>query len=239
MIVILALSGIAVGMVYCFAWLNPPKDSIAELNYPSEFFCDSGENRIDFQSDDNCAAYAAAYVLRSLDDQTDCEELAPEIKRLFGFVPAQSIVRVFEKHGFSARAYHGDTDTLKQRLTGGVPVIVFISVPNDTHYAVAVGYDTQYFYLVASLPENKNAEEPQYNRRLTTEEFEKIWRTDTILSDNVYIVSDIDKKDFNAMLHDRGRGLMVADSETGAYTVTVEARHAGEKLSVRTKENFK
>ena len=84
----------------------------------------------------------------------------------------------------------GDTDTLKQRLSNGVPVIVFVSIPNDTHYAVVVGYDTQYFYFVDSLSENENADENQYNRRLTTEEFEKIWKTGTVLSDNVYIVAD-------------------------------------------------
>ena len=182
--------GIAVCAALCFVRMNPAKDSVTALNYPPEFFCDSGENRIDFQTDGNCAAYATAYVLRSLDEQTDGETIAPEIKRFFGFVPANSIVRVFEKHGFSARAYRGDTDTLKQRLSGGVPIVVFVSIPNDTHYAVVVGYDAQYFYLVDSLPENKNADGIQYNRKLTTEEFEKIWRTDTVLPDNVYIVAD-------------------------------------------------
>ena len=188
---VLVLFAAVVGAVCCVAWCSPPKDRIAERNCPPDFFCDCVENRIDFQTDGSCAAYASAYVLRSLGVQTDGEELAQEIKRVFGFVPAKSIVRVFEKHGFSARAYHGDTDTLKQRLSGGVPVIVFVSIPNDTHYAVVVGYDTQYFYLVDSLPENKNADAPQYNRRLTIEEFEKIWQTDTILSDNIYIVADI------------------------------------------------
>ena len=188
-IAVFALLSLAVGAVLCFAKIDPPKDRITGLNYPPEFICDSGENRIDFQTGDNCAAYAAAFVLRRLGMQTDGERIAPEMGRIFGFVSADSIVRVFEKHGFSANAYHGDVDTLKQRLAGGVPVIVFVSIPNDTHYAVAVGYDTQYVYLVDSLPENKNAEEPQYNRRLTIGEFEKIWRTDTILSDNVYIVA--------------------------------------------------
>ena len=182
---------IAAGAACCLADINPQKDSIAQLNYPEEYFCHCNENRIDFQTDGNCAAYAAAYVLRSLGEQTDGETIAPEIQRVFGFVPAKSIVRVFEKHGFSARVYRGDTDTLKQRLSNGVPIVVFISIPNDTHYAVAVGYDTQYFYLVDPLPENGNANEAQYNRRLTIGEFEKIWRTDTILSDNVYIVPDI------------------------------------------------
>lgn len=190
LLAVFVLSGIAVGAISCFAKIRPPKDRITGLNYPLEFFCDSGETRIDYQTDGNCAAYATAFVLRSLGKQMDGERIAPEIKRLFGFVPAESIVRVFEKHGFSAKAYHGDVDTLKKRLSGGMPVIVFLSIPNDTHYAVVVGYDTQYFYLVDSLPENKNADGNQYNRKLTTEEFEEIWRTDTVLPDNVYIVAD-------------------------------------------------
>lgn len=185
---VFALLSLTIGAVLCFAKIHPPKDRITDLNYPPEFICDSGENRIDFQTGDNCAAYAAAFVLRSLGKQTDGGRIAPEMGRIFGFVSADSIVRVFEKHGFSANAYHGDVDTLKKRLSGGVPVIVFLSIPNDTHYAVVIGYDTQYFYLVDSLPENKNTDGTQYNRKLTTEEFEKIWRTDTVLPDNVYIV---------------------------------------------------
>lgn len=187
-IAVFALLSLTVGAVLCFAKIHPPKDRITDLNYPPEFICDSGENRSDFQTGDNCAAYAAAFVLRRLGMQTDGERIAPEMGRIFGFVSADSIVRVFEKHGFSAKAYHGDVDTLKHRLVGGVPVIVFLSIPGDTHYAVVVGYDTQYFYLVDSLPENKNATGTQYNRKLTIEEFEKGWKTDTVLPDNIYIV---------------------------------------------------
>ena len=188
LIAVFALLGLAVGAVFCFVGIHPPKDRITDPNYPLEFFCTGGENRIDYQTDGNCAAYATAFVLRSLGEQTDGEKIVPEIKQLFGFVPAKSIVRVFEKHDFSAKAYHGDVDTLKKRLSGGVPVIAFLSIPNDTHYAVVVGYDTQYFYLVDSLPENKNADENQYNRKLTIEAFEKVWKTDTVLPDNIYIV---------------------------------------------------
>ena len=186
--VAVVLLSLAVCTAFCLVKINSEKDSVTELNYPSEFICDSGENRIDFQTGDNCAAYAAAFVLRRLGMQTDGERIAPEMGRIFGFVSADSIVRVFEKHGFSANAYHGDVDTLKHRLVGGVPVIVFLSIPNDTHYAVVVGYDAQYFYLVDSLPENKNADGIQYNRKLTIEEFEKGWKTDTVLPDNIYIV---------------------------------------------------
>ena len=185
------ISVFAVGAMFCFAEINPSKDVVADLNYPSEYFCDGGENRIDFQTDGNCAAYATAYVLRSLGEQTNGESVAPEIRRVFGFVFAKSVVRVFENRGFSAKAYHGDTHTLKGRLSGGVPVIVFVSVPNDTHYAVVVGYDEKYFYLVDSLAENINADDARYNRKLTIDEFEKIWKTHTILSDNIYIVAGL------------------------------------------------
>ena len=188
--VFFALTCIAIGAVCCLVRIFPPKDCITDLNYPSEFFCDSGKNRIDLQTDNSCAAYATAFVLRSLGKQTDGERIAPEMGRIFGFVPAESIVRVFEKHGFSANAYHGDTKTLKQRLSGGVPVIVFLSIPNDTHYAVVAGYDMQYFYLADSLPENENADGNLYNRKLTIEDFEKLWKTDTVLPDNVYIVAN-------------------------------------------------
>ena len=188
---IFLILSIAVGAVCCFAWITPPKDNIAGPNYPPEFFCDREYNRIDFQSDGNCAAYATAYVLRSFGEQADGESLAPEVKRIFGFVPPKSIVSVFKNHGFSARAYRGNTDTLKKRLASGVPVIVFVSIPNDTHYAVAVGYDTQYFYLVDSLPKNVNTDGNRYNRKLTIGEFEKILKTGTVIFDNVYIVADI------------------------------------------------
>lgn len=73
----------------------------------------------------------AAYVLRSLGEQTDGEKIAPEIKRIFGFVSAKSIVSVFERHGYFAKAYCGDVETLRQRLAGGVPVIVFVSIPGN------------------------------------------------------------------------------------------------------------
>ena len=189
-VAVFAFFAVGVCAAVCFCTINPPKDGSAELNYPSGFFCNVVDNRIDFQTDNNCAAYATAYVLRSLGEQTDGEQIAPEIKRIFGFVPAKSIVRVFEKHGFSAKAYRGDTDTLRRRLSEGVPIIVFVSIPNDTHYAVVVGYDARYFYLVDSLPENKNANDTRYNRKLTTEEFERIRKTDTILSDNIYIVAE-------------------------------------------------
>lgn len=97
-------------------------------------------------------------------------------------------MKLFESRGYSAKACCGDTDTLKQRISEGVPVIVFISIPQDTHYAAVTGYDSQYLYLADSLIKNANTDGKGYNRKLTYEEFEKVWKTDTVLSDNIYIV---------------------------------------------------
>ena len=102
------------------------------FDYPPEFFCASSENRIDYQTEGKCAAYAAAYLLRRFGEDTDGEALFPELKRTLGFVSANSIVDVFERYGYQAKACHGSVDTLKQRLTEGNPIIVFIRIPGDT-----------------------------------------------------------------------------------------------------------
>lgn len=173
----------------CFlAYISPPEDEVVLFNYPSEFFCESAGNRIDYQMDGKCAAYAAAYLLRHFGEKADGEELFPELKRPFGFVPANSITDIFEQHGYQAKACHGSIDTLKQRLIEGHPIIVFIRIPGDTHYAVVVGYDEQCIYLADSLAENANVLDTRYNRALTTEAFEDVWETGTLLPDNIYIV---------------------------------------------------
>ena len=180
--------GLLVGMVCLWADINPPEDRIKDKSSESVFFCNNSNNHIDIQTGSNCASYATAYVLRSLGEQTDGEDIIPEMNRIFGFVSVKSIIQVLKNQGYVANAYSGNIDTLKQRLTNGVPIIVFISIPGDTHYAVVVGYDEQSIYLVDSLVENEDMS--SYNRKVSNEEFEKIWRTDTILTDNIYIVID-------------------------------------------------
>lgn len=173
----------------CFLlYISPPKDDIVSFDYPPEFFCEGVVNRIDYQTDGKCAAYATAYLLRHFGEKADGEELFSELKRPFGFAPANSITDVFKQRGYQAKALHGNIETLKQRLAEGHPIIVFVRIPGDTHYAVVVGYDEQNIYLADSIAENTNAANPQYNRVLTIEAFEDIWETGTLLPDNIYIV---------------------------------------------------
>ena len=177
----------AVAAAYFIMEINPPKDDGGSAALPTAYFCETGGNYIAPQTDGKCAAYAAAYVLRHLGQRADGETVYPEIRRTLGFVPAKSIAAFFEACGYAAQAYHGDVISLKQRLTAGVPVIAFVSIPGDTHYLVVVGYDAQYLYLADSLAQTADSG-AAYNRRLTTAEFEAIWHTTTPLSDNIYIV---------------------------------------------------
>ncbi len=178
----------AAAAVHFFVEIDPPRDDREYGALPSEYFCETSGNYIAHQTDGKCAAYASAYVLRHFGEQTDGEMVYPEIKRTLGFVSAKSIAAFFQTHGYSAQAYHGNVDTLKRSLTAGAPVIAFVSIPGDTHYLVVVGYDAQYLYLADPLGQATGSGEPFYNRRLAVAEFEAIWRTDTLLSDNIYIV---------------------------------------------------
>lgn len=177
----------AIAAVGFLSYISPPKDDIDVFAYPSEFFCKTEGNRIDYRTDGKCAAYASAYLMRHFGEEISGEELFSELKRPFGFSSAKSITDVFEKHGYSAKAYQGSIETLKQRLSEGNPIIVFIRIPKDTHYAVVVGYDEKHVYLADSLAENANASDARYNRALTTEDFESVWKTGTPLPDNIYV----------------------------------------------------
>lgn len=53
---------------------------------------------------------------------------------------------------------------------------------------MVVGYDQKNIYLVDSIKENVNVENPNYNRILTEEEFKEVWNTNMLLSSNIYIV---------------------------------------------------
>lgn len=182
-----AIIAIVLSFAGCASYISP-EDELGFFDYPPEFFCESSGSRIDYQTPGKCAAYATAYLLRYFGEKTNGEELYPELKRSLGFVSANSITNVLEQHGYQTKAYHGNIDTLKQQLIKGNPIIVFIRIPKDTHYAVVVGYDEQYIYLVDSLAENANARDTRYNRILTTEAFEDVWETRTLLPKNIYIV---------------------------------------------------
>lgn len=189
-IVIPAVCVLAVISAVFLLRLMPQKDVLPQgAVVPAEYMPQS-DNHVSYQTGNECSAYAAAYVLRHFGTAAEGSDIYPQIRRYFGFVPAASVAELFRENGLEAAAYSGSIDTLKYRISQGAPAVVFISIPGDTHYAAAVGYDEQYIYLADSLPENANADGGYYNRRVSTEEFQRLWRTDSLFGENIYIVAE-------------------------------------------------
>ncbi len=140
------------------------------------------ENRIDMQKENECAGYAAAYILRHYDMAADGEEIYKKIpnKMADGYVYPKEIRRTLEGYGFSVKYCAGNLNALKNEVSKGNPVIVFIKVKEDKswlHYVPVVGYDEKQIFLAESLTELVNCDEKMYNRRIKNEEFERLWNT--------------------------------------------------------------
>lgn len=160
-------------------------DSISPEPAAEEYHCADAGCVVEAQTDGQCAEYAAAYVMRYLGEDISGEELRPQLKRAFGFVSPNSVAKAFAKQGCEARAYHGDLDTLKARLSDGIPVIVFIMGQGGAHYAVVTGFDAEYIYLADPVGESSGS--AGYNRKIGIGEFEKLWKTASLIPDNTYI----------------------------------------------------
>lgn len=168
--------------------LTPKADKI-EFDGISESYFITNATYIDYQEENDCSAYAAAYMLRCLGNEIDGKQLYPQMKRHLGMMTVKSVENALEKQGYSAKAYHGSIDSLKQRPKQGKPVICFIRNGKDTHYVVGVGYDKEYIYLVDSIKENANVSDSYlYNRKVEIKDFEQIWKNNFYTVNNIYIV---------------------------------------------------
>ncbi len=181
---------ILLSMISTIAILTPKADKLIAQTIPESFFI-TNSTYIDYQEKDDCSAYSTAYVLRYLGKDVSGKEIYPQMKRFFGLMTIRSINKVIEKHGYKARSYHGSIDTLKQRIAQDKPVICYIKNNDDTHYVVAVGYDSENIYLVDSIKENENVlNSDLYNRKVGIKEFKQLWTTKWYFCNNIYIVVD-------------------------------------------------
>lgn len=166
------------------------RETVSGKDAPKEDFIKTVNDPIEEQEYGQCAAYAAAYVMRFCGDEIHGKELYPVLHRTFGAVLPSNVVKLFRNHNYEAKAYHGTLDTMKERLSQGTPIIVYLRIPNDTHYAVVTGYDENNIYLADPMTENANADERSYNRIVSNEEFKKLWKTGFPIADNVYITAE-------------------------------------------------
>lgn len=145
-------------------------------------FLISAQNRIDRQNGLECSAYAAAFLIRHFGMDASGMELYPEItvKRRDGSVYPKGVVRLLAQHGLKAIYCTGNLNALKNEISRGNPVIVFIRVrPGQKwlHYVPVVGYDEENLFLADSLAELADSTGNGYNRKVATKDFLKLWNT--------------------------------------------------------------
>ena len=103
-----------------------------------------------------------------------------------GGVFPQGIVTFFTDQGYSAEFISdASIDDVKQEISKGAPVIVFIhgeypyTSVHNTHYVPLVGYDETYFYFAESvdgLANSKSEDSLFYNRKTTIDDFKNLWK---------------------------------------------------------------
>jgi ABC-type bacteriocin/lantibiotic exporter with double-glycine peptidase domain len=140
------------------------------------------ENRIDLQKKNDCSGYSVAYILRHYNISADGEEIYVRMsnKTTDGYVYPKEIKKVVEKFGFKVRYCAGNINALKNEVSKGNPVIVFIRVKRNErwlHFVPVVGYDENNIFLAESLEEFVNCNEKHYNRKISNEDFKVLWNT--------------------------------------------------------------
>lgn len=149
-----------------------------------ESFMITEDNYFDYQSGLECSAFASAYVLRHYGEEADGVTLFETFpgKVWDGGVSPYGIETFFNERGYNIEyKCNGTINDLKEQVSKGVPVIVFIRVNEQeiyTHYVPLVGYDEDYFYFAESLPYMANCKEEEglsYNRKTAISTFERLW----------------------------------------------------------------
>lgn len=153
---------------------------------PEAFMVES-DNYIDYQPGLECSAFSSAYLLRHYGEEADGLALYENFP---GKLPEGGAMPYGIKEFFNGRGYEaefksdGTVDILKELVSSGTPVIVFIHVEepyettHNTHYIPLIGYDADYFYFAESLSDYANCKDEKdvpYNRKTEISKFERLW----------------------------------------------------------------
>lgn len=148
---------------------------------PKEFVITKA-NRFEMQTGNQCAGFAAAYLLRHCDLEKEGDslyELMPN-KMKDGCVWPKGIIKQLSQYGLKAKYCAGNLTALKKEISKGRPVIVLIRTwknQNWLHFVPVVGYNEDYIFVAESLKELVNCNEQYYNRKIAVNEFRKLWNT--------------------------------------------------------------
>lgn len=145
-------------------------------------FMISKENNIDIQTGNSCSGYSAAYLLRHHGIPVNGEEIYAQLpkKKNDGCVYPKEVKRILEKYGFHAKYCAGNFHALRNEVSKGNPVIVFMKVKKEKnwlHYVPVVGYDENHIFIAESFAELVNCSENTYNRKISNKDFKTLWNT--------------------------------------------------------------
>lgn len=152
-----------------------------------ESYMVEGDNYFDYQPGLECSAFASAYLLRHYGEEADGLTLYEDFPGRIpeGGAMPNGIEEFFNERGYEAEfKSDGTVDILKELVSRGAPVIVFIHVEepyestHNTHYIPLIGYDADYFYFAESLTDYancKNEKDAAYNRKTEIAKFERLW----------------------------------------------------------------
>lgn len=182
----------------------PSSETVSETpktTFPESYMITT-ENRIDYQPGLECSAFSSAYILRHYGEEADGLKLYENFPGRLpegGAMPS-GIATYFSDNGYKASFNSdGTVDQLKELVSQGAPVIVFIHVEepyettHNTHYIPIVGYDTDNFYFAESLEDYANCKDEKdtsYNRKTDIAKFERLWDNIDGMWNNPYFLID-------------------------------------------------
>lgn len=126
------------------------------------------------QEDHYCGPAALASVLNFYGKELSQEEIAesiylPQVRGTLNL----DLLLYARKQGFEAEILNCDLERLKQELSGGHPLIVFLNLGGSfypiRHYAVVVGYDDTQQVIVIHSGGRKN-------QLISYKKFQKAWK---------------------------------------------------------------
>jgi len=117
-----------------------------------------------------CAAASLAMMLRHFGRKTDQRKLFEELAGREGGVHAHRLPVVARALGFEPHVYLSGLEDLKQKVSAGLPLMLYLSPMGMGHAVVAVGYDERRREVIVHDPANSPL------RRITYSRLEALWR---------------------------------------------------------------
>ncbi len=117
-----------------------------------------------------CAAASLAMMLRHFGHRTDQQKLFEELAGREGGVPAHRLPVVARALGFEPHVYLSGLADLKEKVSAGLPLMLYLSPMGMGHAVVAVGYDERRREVIVHDPANSPL------RRIPYSKLEALWR---------------------------------------------------------------